>query len=149
MSDEMKSMKQSKAARVANLAAWRKQRTHEITLPSGLMVLVRDVSMTDLLFTGKLPEAMLDMLQTAAEGNNANVDLKELFKNGEDMRVLVDQLTTLCLLEPLVADKADDSHITLDELSANDKMFIFNWANREVEQVRSFREGEAEPVETV
>jgi hypothetical protein len=149
MSDELDSLNQSNNARRVNLAAWRARRLHDLELPSGLDVTVRDVSMTDLLFTGKLPAAMLDFAQDASQNGSASVDLKEMAKNGADFKALMDEIVRLCLVEPPIGDVEDDEHITLAELSGDDKMFIFNWANREVEQVRSFREGEAQPVAAV
>lgn len=142
-------MDQSNQAKRMNLAAWRARRLHEVDLPSGLSVTLRDVSMTDLLFTGKLPPTMLDFAQQAGSEGAASVDLKELARNGAEFATLMDEVCRLCMVEPQIAAVADDEHITLAEMSGDDKMFIFNWANREVEQVRSFREGEAEPVAVV
>ena len=58
-------------------------------------------------------------------------------------------LVKLAVVEPAIADVADDDHLSLAEMSGNDKMHIFNWANREVEQIRPFREGENQPVAVV
>ena len=143
------SMDQSNAAKAQNLAIWRASRLHEVNLPSGLTVKLRDVSMTDLLFTGKLPESMLDIAQQAGDGGASSVDLKQLAKSGQDFAGLMNEIVRLCLVEPKIGDVADDTHITLDELNGDDKMFIFNWANREVEQIRPFRQGEAEPMAVV
>lgn len=122
---------------------------HDLVLPSGLKVKVRDVTMTDLMLTGKLPGVMLDMAQDAARNGSASVDLKEIAKNGADFAALMDSLIRLALVEPPVADIGDDDHLGLDEMNGDDKMFIFNWVNREVEQLRPFREGEAEPVAAI
>jgi hypothetical protein len=150
MNDEFKNrIDQSQQAKRMTIGEWRMSRIHEETLPSGLAVKLRDVSMTDLLFTGKLPPAMLDFAQGASQQGASNVDLKELAKNGEDFRVLMDALVKLSLVEPAIGDVSDETHITLDELNGDDKLFIFNWANREVSQLQSFREGEAEPLETL
>jgi hypothetical protein len=142
-------MKQSQEDTRQMLATWRKNRVHEVTLPSGLDVLLKDVTMTDLLLTGKLPESMMEMAQSAAEQGKKDIDLKALAKNGHDLKILIDELTMICVVEPKIAGIPDDEHIGLDELSGEDKMFIFNWVNREVEQVRSFREGESKPLATV
>ena len=47
--------------KITSLADWRKSRRHEMTLPSGLPVVLRDVDMTDVLMSGKLPASVLDM----------------------------------------------------------------------------------------
>ncbi len=145
MAEQIKRMKQSQAAKALTLSDWRACRLHDLTLPSGLAVKVRDVSMTDLLFTGKLPESMLDIAQTAADQGKQDIDLKSLVKNGHDFDILVRELVLLCVVEPPMAEKADDEHLGIDELNGNDKMFIFNWVNREVDQLRPFREGETQP----
>lgn len=147
--DKLNNLKQSQAAKRTNLAEWRASRLQEISLPSGLTVKVRDASMTDLMFTGRLPESMLDMAQASADQGKKDIDLKSLAKNGQDFKLLVNELVMLCIVDPPIAEKADDEHLGLDELNGDDKMFVFNWANREVEQLRPFREGEGEPVTVV
>ena len=141
MSEEIKKMKQSQRAKATSLAAWRASRLHEETLPSGLPVTLRDVTMTDLLLTGKLPEAIADMATDAARNQAQEIDLKQLMKNGPDFNVMLEALVAAALVVPLIGEAADETHITLAELSSDDKMYIFNWVNREVEQIRSFREG--------
>lgn len=124
------------------LADWRASRVHEMTLPSGLAVKLRDVTMTDLLFTGKLPPAFADMAEKAVKENEGGaVDLKEMFKNAADFAVMLNALVSIALVEPKIGEFADDETITLGEMPNDDKMFIFNWANREVSQLTSFREG--------
>jgi len=124
-----------------SLAEWRMSRLHEAELPSGLPVTLRDVTMTDLMLTGKLPPAFLDLAEQAAQNGNGSVDIKALAKNMGTFAEVLDTMVTLALVEPKIGTVADEQHITLAELSNDDKMFIFNWANREVSQLQSFREG--------
>lgn len=149
MSDELNKLQQAQQARREKLAKWRSSRQTELTLPSGMTVWVKDVTMTDLMLTGKLPDVMLDMAEDAASNGAASVDLKKLARNGAELGALMDTLVKLCMVEPPVADHGDEDHIGLDEMGGDDKMAIFNWANREVELLRPFREGEAEPVEAL
>lgn len=123
-----------------SLADWRASRVHEDVLPSGLAVKLRDVTMTDLLFTGKLPPAFAEMAEKAGR-DGGEVDLKELFKNAAEFAQMLNALVSIALVEPQIGETADDGHITLEELPNDDKMHIFNWANREVSQLKSFREG--------
>lgn len=122
---------------------------HEFPLPSGLTVTLRDVTMTDLLLTGKLPASFVDMAEDAAKGGASGVDLKELTKNGAEFKAMLDELVRIALVTPLIGEVPDDTHITLDELPTDDKMAIFNFLNREVTALQSFREGQNEPVETL
>jgi len=110
-------------------------------LPSGLTVTVQDVSMTDLLLTGKLPPAFADFAEKANKEGNASIDLKELMANAADFTKMLDTLVVLALVEPKLGEFADDETITLAEIPSDDKMAIFNWVNREVTQLTSFREG--------
>lgn len=136
-------------AKRMNLAQWRASRLHELNLPSGLTVTVRDVTMTDLLLTGKLPAFFVEMADEAAKGGAAGLDLKQLAQNSEEFKMMLYVLVTLALVSPELATTADDEHITLDELPNDDKMAIFNFVNREVTAMQSFREGQNEPVAVV
>jgi len=149
MNSKLKQLKQSEEAKVFNLADWRKNRLHALTLPSGLQVQVRDVTLTDLMMTGKLPAAFVEMAEDAnKQGANA-VDMKKLVANGAEFRLMLDALAEIALVSPRIGAVADDEHVTLDELPNDDKMAIFNFVNREVEQIKSFREGQSEPVAVV
>lgn len=144
----LKSLKQSENARNKSLAEWRASRLHEMDLPSGLHVTLRDVTMTDLLLTGKLPASFVDIANEAATKGNS-MDLKELAANGAEFKTMLDALVVIALVIPLIGTTADESHITLDELPNDDKMAIFNFVNREVMALQSFREGQDEPVAVV
>jgi len=144
----LKSLGQSQIAKQINLAEWRASRMHEMDLPSGLQVTVRDVTMTDLLLTGKLPASFVDIAQDAATKGDS-LDLKQLAEKGADFRDMLDALVEIALVTPLIGTEADESHITLAELPNDDKMAIFNFVNREVTALQSFREGQNEPVAVV
>jgi len=148
-SKNLQSLKTSETAKRMTLADWRASRLHELTLPSGLVATVRDVTMTDLLLTGKLPASFVDMADSAAKAGSAGLDLKQLAENGADFRLMLDALVTIALVVPMIGLQADESHITLDELPNDDKMAIFNHVNREVTALQSFREGQNEPVALV
>lgn len=148
--DFEKTLAQSQTAKRMTLAEWRSARVHELVLPSGLNVQIRDASMTDLMLTGKLPDSFLDMADKSSKEGKKTVDLKSIAQDGEDFRKMLDALLLLCMIEPRITDTASDETVTLAEIPSDDKMFIFNFLNREVEtQVKSFRAGEVEPVAVV
>jgi len=149
MSDQLERLKQSQLARRENLAQWRATRLHELLLPSGMTVWVKDVSMMDLMLTGKLPENLIDFADEAGKQGKAEINLKDVVKSGTDFNVMLNTVVLSCIVEPPVAEKGDDDHLGLDEINGDDKMAIFNWANREVGQIRPFREGEVEPLAAV
>lgn len=70
-SKNLQRLEQSQRAKRRSLAEWRASRLHELDLPSGLSVTVRDVTMTDLLLTGKLPPSFVDLAGNAASGEQA------------------------------------------------------------------------------
>ena len=142
-------LEQSERAGKKNLAEWRASRVHDLTLPSGLTIKLRDVTMTDLMLTGKLPDAMLEIAQESASGGKESIDLKAMAKSGADFKVMLDTLIRLCVVEPAIADLGDDEHLGIDEINGDDKMAIFNFVNRGAETLRPFREGEAETVAVV
>jgi hypothetical protein len=148
MNEKLKNLKKSEQAKRVTLAEWRASRLHEMDLPSGLHVTVRDVTMTDLLLTGKLPPAFVDIAQDAATKGDS-LDLKEFAEKGAEFRVMLDALVEIALVQPLIGASADETHITLEELPNDDKMAIFNFVNREVTALQSFREGEDKPVAVV
>lgn len=136
-----------------SLNDWRKSRLHELDLPSGLRVKLRDVDMTDLLMTGKLPASVLDMAQVAADTTSEvdleSIGLEVMQKNAGDFMALLNGIAQAALVEPGIAETPDDEHITLDELPMSDKTAIMEFVNRGAEQIRPFREGEDEPVAAV
>ena len=143
------SLKQSVQQKRVNLAEWRASRIHDLELPSGLTIKLRDVTMTDLMLTGKLPDAMMDLAQDASSGGKESIDLKAMAKSGAEFKQMLDALIRLCVVEPALADVGDDEHLCLADFNGDDKMAIFNFVNRGVETLHSFREGEAEPVAVV
>ena len=146
MKEKLKNLEKSQEAKRATLSEWRASRLHEMDLPSGLHVTVRDVTMTDLVLTGKLPPSFVDMADQANKLGASGLDLKEIAKSGADFKVMLDAMVEITLVAPLIGAVADDGHITLDEFPNDDKMAIFNYVNREVTALQSFREGQNEPV---
>jgi len=146
MDNQLNRLKQAQQARREMLAQFRADQIKELALPSGTVVFVKDATMTDLMLTGKLPDMLLDIAEESASNGQASLDLRKVSKNGPEFKILLDMLTRLCVVEPPIADVGDDDHLGIDEITADDKMAIFNWAYREVEQLKSFREGEIESV---
>jgi hypothetical protein len=139
-------LEQSIAARREMLAQWRASRHHRLTLPSGLEVWVRDASIMDLMLTGKIPQTMLGLIAVEAEKSHGQIDLQKMAESNE-FGTLVDNIVLLSVIEPPLAAKGDEQHLGLDELPASDKMAIFEFANREVESAKPFRDQPAQPVD--
>jgi len=143
-SRDLQALQQAELDRRKTLAEWRKAKRHAWTLPSGLPVVTHDASIMDLAFSGQIPEPLMALMMSQAEKQGA-VDLAQ-FKEFAEFGKLIEELVRLCLVEPAIGAVADDEHITLAELTYTDRMAIFNWANREVAALETFR---AEPGESV
>lgn len=141
-------LRQSERQKKVNLSEWRMKRNagEAITLPSGLDVRVRNVALTDLAATGNIPAPLFAMVDKAQDDKKiAAEDFKQF---GE----LMDILAKACLIDPKHVDQPDidsEHEINVAELSFDDKMTIFNWANREAVQVEKFRTEQGEPVDAV
>ncbi len=149
MSEELNKLKQSQQSRREMLAQFRASRLHEVPLPSGLTVWVKDVTMMDLMLTGKLPPSLIDVADDAQKQGQAEIDLKKVAKSGAEFKAMLDMVVLTCVVEPPVQEIGDDDHLGLDDFNGDDKMAIFEWINREVAELRPFREGEAKSVAAV
>jgi hypothetical protein len=143
--EQVISLQQSQAEKRANLAKWRANRFHEMTLPSGLVVKVMDMTMNDLMFTGKLPPAMTDMIEKSIESGEKEIDLKAITQNMPEFAQIIDSLVMICIKDPPISEHGDEDHIGVDELPGGDKMAIFNFINHETAEVKPFHD-EGKPV---
>ena len=118
-----------------DLQTWRESRKpQELTLPSGLTVRVKKVSVMDLAALGQIPAPLL-----AALGDNSKKDTESVGggqKEDEAMWVVV----KAAVIEPLIADEPDETHLGPDELPPGDRVVIFNWANAGAAPLEPFRQ---------
>lgn len=138
-------LEQAKLARRETVARFRFEQVKEMPEPlpvSGMSVFVRNVTMMDLIFTGTLPDPLMDVIQELQQSGTEEVDLKKIARNGAEFRMMVDALVMIAVVEPPIAETGDDEHIGISEMAGDDKMAIFNWLNREVKAMRSFRQQE-------
>lgn len=148
MAKQLARMKQSEQAKRSNLAEWWACQFMELDLPSGLHVVVRDVDIEDLIYSGNLPNTLLEVLPELQGMDDQTAGMKMMSEHPQSFAQLLDGIIRACLVEPKVGEETDGiSTIALSDLRGKDKMFLFNWANREVKQVHPFREGEDEPAE--
>lgn len=149
MTDDKRRLDQSQAAKKRNLAEWRASRLHEIDdLPSGLPIIVKDVSLQDLVMMEgvEIPNTLLDMMfdndakqvKGADDALGDSEVILQMMRSKAEFNQLLNEMVRACLVEPKLGDKPDDEHITLEELNFADKMHIFNFLNREVQELRRF-----------
>jgi hypothetical protein len=143
MSD-LDKVKQSELARKKTIAEWRAKQINEHELPSGLVVQMRDVDILAMAFDGKIHNTMLGMVDEVTAKNGV-IQSEDLTKFGE----LVNLCVFACVVEPPIAEEADDLHIGIRELTGADRIEIFTIANREVGNLKTFRQVETKSVDVV
>lgn len=140
------SLKQSQAAKRTNLADWWANQRVELDLPSGLHVVVRDVDLEDLIASGNIPNTLISVFPELQGLSEEAAASKMLEEHPQSFAQFLDAIVKYCLIEPKVGEETNGTDtIALKDIRGKDKMFLFNWANREVKQMHPFREGEREP----
>ena len=123
-----------------NLDEWRskRQQGEGATLPSGLTVQLRQVSMLDLAARGQIPQTLkpqIDaLMQSGGKLDKMSLDAVNKFVG------VVDLIVGACLAGP--------DGLTVDELTYQDKIAIFNWANEVSGKLQPFRPEQAESLGT-
>lgn len=112
-----------------NLAEWRAMKAggEEGMLPSGLDVVLKKVSIVDLATQGQIPQTLAVKLNAIMKGGEVNVDLTQM----AEYAGMVEVVARACIVAPV--------GLEMSELSFEDKLAVFNWANEGVSQLQSFR----------
>jgi hypothetical protein len=108
-----------------------------LTLPSGLVVLVRRPQLSKILKDKLIPADLINSVY-------ANVDVKEAGEVKPDFSnsiQFMDKLVALSLVEPVVKDvpNYDKGEIGIDDLDEEDKGHIFNFINGGRQDLKNFR----------
>jgi hypothetical protein len=121
-----------------NVDEWRKQREQgeDATLPSGLTVQLRQVSMLDLASKGEIPQTLKPQIDALMQGG-ANISKMTLEGISKFVGV-IDLVVGACLAGP--------DGLKVSELTYQDKLAIFTWANEMGGKLQPFRRQEAESV---
>jgi hypothetical protein len=118
----------------SKLAAWRATLTEEITLPSGLVVTVKHVTLEDVIMTGEIPKPLMGMITALQAQANSGLTVDQL----ADFMPVVDRTVRLAIVNPPVADVADDDHLSIAELPAKDRLALFSWLVKPAEALAPF-----------
>jgi hypothetical protein len=121
-----------------DLSEWRKAKSEGIkhTLPSGLVVRLRRVQLMDLASQGQIPAPLMGAAGELIESGKTDLTLE----NWPHFEEVFNLVAKSCIIDPPVVVKGDDQHLGIDELSASDKLAIYNWANQVLAAVLPFRE---------
>jgi hypothetical protein len=127
------------ASAAQQFAAKRKEREtgHELTLPSGVVVLVSRPSIRKMLTSGEIPNDVASELQRAAPsavaGNTPNIDFTKSMKFSEI-------LVTKALQSPKIVDAPnyDNDEISFDDIEDGDVNAIVEFVQGDVKDTASF-----------
>lgn len=137
---------QKKRDKDMDLQAWRQSRREDKTLPSGLDVTLKRVSLLDLAMNGEIPNTLSGMVDEMIDQKSVTtVRAADFPKYAEVINLIV----KTCLVLPAMADEPDETHLGVREMPMDDRLFIFGWANEGVEQVAPFRAKQGQPVAAV
>lgn len=130
-----------------NYSEYRKARLEGelLTLPSGLEVRVKKVTLIDLALNGEIPQTLHAATDDLLRQGEAQLHTAGLVNYGEMIALVL----KACLVDPAVGAESDETHIALKDIEADDKLAIFRWANRGAAQLEKFRAEPTRPVGTV
>ena len=118
------------------LNEWRKGRTFTVELPSGLTVTMRRVTLQTLMLTGQIPKPVLSAVKQLNSGSDTVTlgTFDAILANYDKLPIMVELMNLVCkscIIDPPVADVADDEHIAVSEMEYSDREYIFNLISRE------------------
>lgn len=120
-----------------DLRAWREKQEQgeQLELGSGLVVRARRVGLLDLVEQGQIDAPLLGMVDELLNRDNFRVPLEEF----KDYAPVFNRIAEAVLVDPPVAQEADDEHLAVTELPVSDRMQLFRWANEPGSRLKSFR----------
>lgn len=124
-----------------------------LELPSGNSIKVRGVDLVSLVVSGKIPNALLATVQGHLEGVDPDATVSEATKMAEKMSPeelsevfsVMDTLVIAMAMEPKVypipEGERDEDLLYIDELDGEDKLFMFNWSQEGLKNLKRFPGG--------
>jgi hypothetical protein len=122
------------------LAQWRAKRTEEVTLPSGLVVTAKRITLEDVIMSGEIPKplmGMIDQLRQEAAADALTVDRLVEFMP------VVNRTVAMAIIDPPIAEVGDDDHLAVDEIPVKDRLALFSWLVQPAAALAPFRAEQA------
>lgn len=120
------------------LQNFRQSRISAHTLPSGLEVQLKAVSIEDLATSGQIPDTLTALvMKTAVSGKPSTVSSEDDYPTLLTLFGVVAKASIV--FPPVVDGEGDEEHLGLNELSFSDKKYIFDIANGEAKRLENFR----------
>lgn len=162
----MSAPKQSASGRVTlpqdksptSISEWKSQAGRTLLLPSGKRALLRNPGLPAFIKSGLIPNALLPIVLEALR-EKKSPDMSAL--NMDDMEKvismieLMDNVAVACFVDPSLSEVPEDPKdreedvLYVDEIDAQDKAFVMQWAVGGTSDLKKFREQLAGSMGTV
>lgn len=145
-----KAAKKTTAKKPTSAKAWKQASAEPIELPSGNYMRVRRIGMQTLMATGKMPNALMNIVRSAVDKGTGmdGVDMADVVgdeKQLAEMMKFMDDLCCMVSVDPKVhpipkneADR-DDETLYADEVDMDDKSFLFQLVTGGTTDLEQFR----------
>lgn len=128
-----------------DLKAWRESRIRDVTLPSGLQVKIStSMKLADFAAQGRIPTPLAGLVNDYIDGKDIPTTIESL----AGLTGLWDLVAKAAILSPAIADEGDAEHLGVNELSVDDKSYIFNVVHGRATQLIPFRPEQGSDVGT-
>lgn len=129
-----------------SVAEWReKSGPEEVELPSGCVALLRRVHILDLAAEGVVPATLVAELERSR--GEAGVTLLESPERVREFRTMVNAVCKVAFVEPPVGEEGTEAQLGVDEVTFEDRVFVFHWCNRGARRLEPFRSESAGAVD--
>lgn len=119
-----------------DVKAFRAAGSQEMTLPSGRAVLIKRVSLMDLIEQGGIPDSLSGLVaELANREKTRSLEMEELRRYIDVVNITV----KACMVEPEVRDTPGEDHLGVSEIDFVDRTAIYQWANGSAAALRPFR----------
>lgn len=131
---------------VTSGAEWRKAREEgfEVSFPSGAVFALRPIEIDFFLTHGNIPDEITPMVLKYINGDSVHFEIpapEQLEKARNEWIPFLNRLATFALVNPKVVENPQaDDEISVDDLSYNDKLFIYAFFAQPARRMRQFRE---------
>jgi hypothetical protein len=121
-----------------DLKSWREKRIEgeQFDLQSGLSVRLRRCDLMDLAVLGNVPTPLVDEVDMLLSNTKTELKVEDFPRFAPVINLVV----KACMIEPEIADQADETHLGIDELPMLDRFAIYNWAIRGLQPLVPFRD---------
>lgn len=127
-----------------------------IELPSGRVARLGPVDMSSLLLEGDIPDLLTPLVtQVLFEGVDdeemeEQFALDKMLEQGKETLALINTVCKAAFIEPHIVDvDPGEGEITLQDVSIDDRSFVFSLAIYGVNALRSFRDQQKETLESL